>query len=244
MGIVRGRAVRIDIAASYGLAVPVSGVTVANPAAVSAIAHGLSDGTAGYFSDVVGMVQIEGQGAQVTSAEVDSFVADGLNTLNYSGFSSGNFTPATSWATLAEATSYSFVAEDAARIDRTTILDVQRQQVSGLLGSQVINVNSIAQTSNSAALSLIESAAHAGDPVMVRITHRDNAVRIARAIPSFPGEDVQQGAVGTSPLQFLVRGFVLRIDAAPSVEPGGGGAESMSLEDAVLSTDDGTLEFA
>ena len=58
---------------------------------------------------------------------------------------------------------------------------------------------------------LVEAAAQGGTKLMVRITHPDGSLRLGYGEPSFPGEDVGQGAVGTGTLNFSVKGIVLKL---------------------------------
>lgn len=211
MAFVKGRGVRIELGATYGAAIPVSAVTIANPGVVTATAHGLAEFSAGYFSGVAGMVQIDGQAVQVAGPSTNAFTAIGLNTSNFSDFSSGSFVPVLSWVTLGEATSYTIAIDEATRFDSTTVLDRMRQVGHGILGAQSLSTSVLANTLPSAAALLIESSAQLGLDLVIRITHPDGAVRLARGIPSIPGEDVQQGAVGTSAIVFSIRGFVLKI---------------------------------
>ena len=74
-------------------------------------------------------------------------------------------------------------------------------------------MNVIAQDTPSAAMLLLESAVQTQGAVVVRITLPNGAVRVYRAEPSLPGEDVQQGQVGTGSLDMAVKGFVLKLAA-------------------------------
>ena len=65
----------------------------------------------------------------------------------------------------------------------------------------------------SAAMQLLEAAVQSGGAVVVRITFPSGAVRIFRGEPSLPGEDVQQGQIGTGSIDFAVKGFVLALAA-------------------------------
>lgn len=214
MTVAKGRNISVELGATYGSAIPVSAVTLANPGVATSAAHGLLDASAGYFDGVTGMVQLNGQGIRVDAPATNTFQLQGLNTSSFPAFTAGNFYPVLTWLTLAEATSYAIGGGDAEKLDVTTLIDVIRQQENGLLAAQTLALNINAQTVPSAAMQLIEAAAQAGTKLVVRITHRvDGAVRICYGEPSFPGEDVQQGAVGTGTLNFSVKGFVLKLPA-------------------------------
>ena len=208
--IVKGRGVRVELGATYGTAIAITAVTNANPAVASAGAISLLDGSAGYFDNVGGMVQLSGQAARVKTPTATTFVVQGLNTLSFPVFTSGNFFPVLTWVTLAEATSYSIGGGAPTKLDTTTLLDVIKQEENGLLAVQTLNMKLLAQTIPTTALALIESAAQSGTKVVVRITLADGSVRVCYGEPSLPGEDVQQGAVGTGQVDFAVKGYILK----------------------------------
>lgn len=211
--VVKGRGVRVELGATYGTAIAVTAVTNANPAVATATAHGLLDNSAGYFDNVNGMVQLSGQAIRLKSSTANTFALQGLNTLSFPVFSAGNFFPVLTWVTLAEATSYTIGGGAPSKLDTTTLLDVIKQEENGLLAVQTLNMKLLAQTIPTAATQLIESAAQAGQKVVVRITLADGSVRICYGEPSLPGEDVQQGAVGTGQVDFAVKGFILKVPA-------------------------------
>lgn len=213
MANVKGRGVRVEIAATYGTAKTVTAVTQASPGVATSAAHGLANDTVGYWSGVTGMAQLEGQATRVKNTATNSFDLQGLNTSNYSAFTAGTFTPVATWATLAEATSYDIGGGAADKLDVTRLLDITKQEEQGLLPVSNVSMNVIAQDTPSAAMQLLETAVQTQTAVVVRITLANGAVRVFRAEPSLPGESVQQGAVGTGSLDMAVKGFVLKLPA-------------------------------
>lgn len=213
MSNVKGRGVRVEIAATYSGAKTVTAVTLANPGVATSTAHGLANDTVGYWTVTSGMPQLNGQATRVKNQATNTFELQGLDTTNFSAFSAGTFTPVATWQTLAEATSYSIGGGASEKMDVTTLLDTTRQEEIGLLPVQNVTMNIIAQDTPSAAMLLLESAVQTQSRVTVRITLANGAVRVFRAEPSVPGEDVQQGAIGTGSLEFAVKGFVLKLSA-------------------------------
>lgn len=213
MANVKGRGVRVEISATYATDKTVTTVTLANPGVATSSAHGLANDTVGYFFNVVGMSQLEKQACRVKNTAANTFDLQGLNTTNYSAFTSGSFKPVATWATLAEATSYSLGGGEADKLDVTTLLDIVRKEELGLLPVQSASLNVIAQDTPSAAMVLLENAVQTQGIVVVRITLGNGAVRIFTAEPSTPGEDVQQGAVGTGSLNMAAKGFILKLAA-------------------------------
>ena len=213
MANVKGRNVKVEIAATYGTPVTVTALTTASPGVATATAHGQANNTVGYFTVTGGMVQLDNQAVRVKNTAANSFDLQGLNTTNYSAWGTGTFTPVATWATLSESTGYEIGGGAADKLDVTTLLDVVKKQEQGLLPEANVSVDVIAQTASSAAMQLLESAVQTSGMVLVRITLSDGAVRIFRGEPSLPGESVAVGQIGTGSLDFAAKGFVLKLAA-------------------------------
>lgn len=214
MGVVKGRGIRVEFAQTYGSAKSVSAVTKADPGVATSTAHGLTDGTVGYFSGVSGMVQLEGQAARTDNAATNTFELQGLNTSSFSTFSGTcSFIPVTAWHTLAEATSYAIGGGEAEKLDATTLLDVVKQEEAGLLAPQTMSISILAQDDPSTALRALAALAQAGTKTVFRVSLPNGAVRIGYGEPSLPGEDVQRGQLGTGNLGFTVKGLILLLPA-------------------------------
>ena len=213
MANVKGRNIRVEIAATYSAAKTVTAVTQAATGVATSTAHAMANDTVGYFTGVGGMAQLESQACRVKNQATNTFELQGLNTTNYSAFTSGSFIPVATWATLAEATSYDIGGGAADKLDVTTLLDIVKKEEQGLLPVGNVSMNVIAQDTPSAAMQLLEAAVQSQGAVVVRITLPNGAVRIFRAEPSLPGESVAQGAVGTGSLDMAVQGFVLKLAA-------------------------------
>lgn len=205
---IQGRGVRVEVSATFGSPVNVTGVSLANPGVATATAHGLANGTVGFWTVTDGMPQLNGQATRVTGTAANSFNLQGLNTTSYVAYVAGTFTPVATWQTLAESTSYSIGGGAADALDSTTLLDVVRQNENGLLAPQTVSFNTLAQDVPGAAQILLQSAAISNAFLVFRITLQTGAVRVWRGQVSLPGEDVQQGALGTGSITATVRGIV------------------------------------
>lgn len=213
MSNVRGRNVKVEVAATYAADITVTAVTTSSPGVATSTAHGMANDTVGYFHTVAGMAQLEKQACRVKNTAANTFELQGLNTTNYSAYTSGSFKPVATWSTLSEATSYSIGGGASDKLDVTTLLDIVRKEEQGLLPTQNVTMNVIAQDTPSAAMLLLESAVQTQGITVVRVTLGNGAVRIFTAEPSTPGEDVQVGQVGTGSLDFAAKGFVLKLAA-------------------------------
>jgi hypothetical protein len=74
--------------------VVISGITQANPAVVSATAHGFSNGDKVIITEVVGMTEVNFDGLlanvyTVASATTNTFALSGVNSSGYTAYSSG-----------------------------------------------------------------------------------------------------------------------------------------------------------
>jgi len=213
MANVKGRGVRVEIAATYGTPVTVTAVTLASPGVATSAAHGQANNTVGFWSGVSGMAQIEGQATRVKNTTANTFDLQGLNTTNFSAFTAGVFTPVATWQTFSEATSYDIGGGAAEKLNVTRLIDITTQEEQGLLPVGNVSLDVIAQDIPSAAMLLLESAVQTQGAVVVRITLPTGPVRVFRGDPGLPGESVAQGAVGTGSLDITVKGFVLKLAA-------------------------------
>lgn len=210
--IIKGRNVKVELAATFSPAKTITDVTKAKPGVAACVGHGLAAGIVGYFSGLAGMAQLEGQVARVASPTADAFTLAGLNTSAFADWSgTAQFTPVATWVTLAESTAYRIPDGTADKLDVTTLLDIVKKEENGLFASQAISLDVLAKTTLSAAMTLIEEAAQAGDFVLVRITLNDGAQRLAYGEPSLPGENVGKGAPGTGSINISSKGFVLKL---------------------------------
>jgi len=208
-----GRNVRVEVSKTETAAKTVTAVTQANPGVASSTAHGLLDGSVGYFSGVAGMMQLEGQAARVDTVLTDSFALQGINTTNYPAYTAGTFIPVSVWSTLSRAASYDIGGGDADQIDTTVLLDVIKQTANGLLAAQTVKFDLKLDTTDEEALTLVRAAALSQAYLVFRITLSDGCQRIFRGQPSLPGENVGQGALGTGSFSVTVKGSVLFLPA-------------------------------
>lgn len=213
MANVKGRGIRVEIAATFGAAKVVTAVTKANPGVATSTAHALAANTVGYFNNVSGMVQLEKQACRVKNPVTNAFDLQGLNTSQYSDFISGDFIPVLTWQTLAEATSYRFGGGSAEKLNATRLIDIVTQEELGNLPADALNIGLLAQDTPSAAMALFENAVQTQGICIVRITLGNGAVRVCTIEPGLPGEDVQQGQLGTGSLDGAVKGLVLKLAA-------------------------------
>lgn len=208
-----GRNVRIEVSKTEATAKDVTAVTTAKPPVATSTAHALTNGAVGYFKDVTGMVNLEGQAARVSAADTNTFTLAGMDASKWAAYTGGKFVPVTAWSTLSRSSGYSIGGGDAARQDDTCLIDTITQEINGLLAAESVTLNLKKQTIDEEALELVRTAARNQEYLVFRITLVDGAQRVFRGQPSMPGEDVQVGAIGTGSFGVTVKGAVLYLPA-------------------------------
>lgn len=210
----KGRAVRVEVAATYNTAKPVTAVTQADPGVVTSTAHALAEGVVGYFTGVEGMTELEGQVASVDNSLTNSFDLEDIDTTDFGTFSgSADFVPVATWATLSAATQYEIGGAEIGQLDTTTLLDNQVQQEGGMLSVQSVTLSKFSDFQAAAAQLLIK-AARKGELVVVRITLSNGERRVFRGQPSLPSESLSVNQIATSNLSFVTKKQVLLLPAA------------------------------
>lgn len=207
-----GRGLRVEVAKTMGAAKTVSAISKADPGVAMSTAHGLTNGTAGYFTNVEGMVEIDGQAARVANTQVGTFEIEGLDTTNFSTFTSGDFVAATAWSTIGSATQYTISDASPEESDQTTLLDTIRQTDVGMLGAQTVSITGFSAFTTEA-MKLLQKSARNGDALLFRIQLKDGQQRIFHGTPSLPGEEAAVGATLSGSFQVLVMGYVMFLGA-------------------------------
>lgn len=206
-----GRNVRLEIALTFSAAKNVTGITQASPGVATSSAHGMANGTVGYWTVPAGMVQLDGQATRVYNQATNTFELQGLNTAGYTAFSgTPTFTPVATWGLLSEAIGYNVGGGSQDRLDDSKLSDVVKQDIFGLLPSDSVSIDLLSQTFNSSVMQAIEDASIAGTNLVWRVTLNDGSVRVWRGIPSRPGESLQRAQLATGSFEVAVKGFVLR----------------------------------
>lgn len=202
-----GRGVRVEVGKTEGAAKTVTAVTLANPGVATSTAHGLSTKSVGYFYNVAGMVNLEGQAVRLGTVATDTFQFEDIDTTDYPAFTSGTFIPITAWSTLSKATSIAEGGGEADKLNATVLLDNIRQERNGLLAAETMTIGLLAESLASEALQIVRRAARDSDLLVFRVTWNNGDVLVLRGEPSKPGRDVQQGQLGTGTISVTVRGF-------------------------------------
>lgn len=203
-----GRGVRVEVGKTEGTPKAITAVSLANPGVATCAAHGLTAKSVGYFQNVSGMVQLEGQAARLGTTDTNTFQLEDIDTTSFTAFTAGQFVPITAWSTLAKSTSISEGGGEADKLNATTLLDNIRKERNGLLAAETLNIGLLAESLASEALQLVRRAARTSSLLVFRITWGNGDVMILRGEPSKPGRDVQQGQLGTGSISVTVSGVI------------------------------------
>jgi Phage tail tube protein, TTP len=203
-----GRGVRVEVGKTEGTPKTVTAVTTDNPGVATVVAHGYAEKSVGYFKNMGGMVNLEGQAVRLGTTSTDQFQLEDIDTTSYPEFTSGTFVPITAWATLSKSTSIAEGGGDGDKLNATTLLDNIRQERNGLLAAETMNIGMLAETLASEALQIVRRAARTSSLLVFRVTWNNGDVLIFRGEPSKPGRDIQQGQLGTGAISVTVSGFV------------------------------------
>lgn len=210
--IIVGSGVRVEIGLTESAPKTVTAIDLASPGIVHITAHGLALDSAGYFLNVVGMDEIEGQAARVGaggSPSVDEFGIEDVDTTNYSAFLSGTFVPIATWATLSQSTQYAIGGGAAKTEDVSTLIDTVEKLLSVKNAAETVTIDIRSLKADNAAMTKIRSVARALGSLVFRVTFPETGEqRLFRGQPSLPGESVSQGATGTGQLSVTVAGHV------------------------------------
>ncbi len=203
-----GRGIRVEIGMTEDTAKTVTAVTLADPGVATCAAHGLANKSVGYFQNVSGMVQLEGQSVRLTGAATNTFNLEDIDTSSYGAFTAGQFVPVLTWGTLGRTTGYDTGGGGSEKLDNTVLLDDVKQEVQGQGAAQSVTFNLIPATISDTAMTKLRKVARANGYLVFRITLKDGNVRHFRGQPSLPGESVQKGAIASGSFSVTVNGVI------------------------------------
>lgn len=204
---VKGRGVRLEVAATYGAAKTVSEVTEADPPVATSTAHGLAAKSVGYFATATGMPQLEGQACRLEAVASNTFDLEDLDTTSYGNFTAGSFVPVATWLTISNATDINKAGGEGNPLDVTVLLDEKNQEENGQLSAETVTISARLESVSNAAMQVVRTAAKAQGYCVFRETFKDLSVRVWRGQVGLPSEGVSVGQVGTMAFNCTVKGF-------------------------------------
>jgi hypothetical protein len=186
---------KVEVAVGTGSAKTITGVTKANPAVVTATAHGLASGDVVKLAAIVGMTELNGQTAVINVLTANTFELLGIDSTGYGTYVSGGTASPVTFSNMCELTGYNRQGGSSQEIDATTICSTAAESETGLpdYGTTQLDFNFAPRTSVQTA---IAAAYQAGTMLPVRVT-----------LPNSGGYMVQLGTVQQTSEQASVGGL-------------------------------------
>jgi len=214
--IIIGSGVRVEVGLTESAPKTITAISQATVGVASCTGHGLTFGSAGYFNNILGMDEIDGQAARVTdtgSPSADSFGLEDIDTTNFASFISGQFVPIATWTTLTQSTQYALGGGAGKTEDIGTLIDTREKLLTIKNAAETVTIDIRSLKEDNAAMTKIRTVARALGYLVFRITFPGGAQRLFRGQPSLPGESVTQGATGTGQLSVTIRGQICYLTA-------------------------------
>lgn len=221
--IIIGAGVRVEVGITEGAAKTLDSVSKSTTPLVVSQNHGLAHGSAGYFANMVGMEQLDGQAAHVStqgSPGDDDFTITDIDSTNFGTFVSGQFVPVTAWSTLLQSTTHNIGGGAGQTEDVGCLIDTTQKLLTIKNAAETVTIDVRALKEDNAAMAKIRSTARNLGYLVFRVTYPPSsgqtvgAQRIYRGQPSIPGESVSQGGTGTGQLTVTIKGQVCYIPGA------------------------------
>lgn len=197
-----GTNVTVEVENTLATGLAVSAITLANPGVATATGHALVDGDIVIMEVSAGMVELDGQAVRVSNQSTGVFTLEGLDTSDYSTFTSGTALEVTAWLTMSNATSISMPNPTPEKIDITTLIDKVKQQAYGLPEAPDGNIAALYDP-ELAAVQEIRTATKANEDRAFRVTWAGGQITIFNALVSGgSGFDISQNQAATSTVSF------------------------------------------
>ncbi len=197
-----GTNVKVEVQQTLGGALAVTGLTKANPGVATSTAHGLANGDVVVFAVPGGMVQLDGQAVRVANVTANTVELEGVDTTNFSTWSTGSMKRVTAWQTLASAQNISAPSPTPNKIDITTLIDIQKQYAYGLPDAPDGRITALFNPGG-VAEGLINAATNTNTPLAFRVTFAGGQKTVFNAnVSGGAGFDMQSNAAATAGISF------------------------------------------
>ena len=118
----------------------ITGISAANPAVVTATAHGLATGDVVTIAAVVGMTQVNGQSYVVKNLTASTFSLIGCDSTAFTAYTSGGTATPYTFVESNEHKSYTVSPGQASDIDKTTMISIAKEFGVGLSDTGTFDV--------------------------------------------------------------------------------------------------------
>lgn len=210
-----GRNLKVEVALTFAAAAAFTAVTKANPAVATLTAHGIADGTVGYWDVAAGMTELHEQATYTDNADTNTLELAGLDATDYTTYTAGNFYAAATWGLIDEAYGYGVGggAADAIPDDRLHL--GKHSNIAGLNAAEDMNIAVRPPIVESAPLAFCMAKARRGLKVLIKCTDLATAkvVRVVYGTPSVYNEQLDVGGGATGGFALIVPKYVIKPNA-------------------------------
>lgn len=208
---IKGRNVRIEVALTFASAAAISSLTAANPGVATKNAHGIADGTVGYFSITEGMIELHQQAVMTDNAATNTFELAGLDTTDYTAFTSGDFIAGDTWGLIEESKSFASGGGTRDQLQDNRLHLGRNVNLPGLAAAEDLTISVAPPEVESAALQFVMRNARRGLPCLFRIkTTSGRVLRVAYGTPSLYNESLDVGGLATGGFQVTLANYFLK----------------------------------
>lgn len=151
-------------------------ISKANPAVVTATAHGFADGDVVKMSGVVGMVEINNKVGVVTVVDANNFKLNGIDSTNFTTYTSGGSATPTQ-VTVGNLKGWSGFTGQASDIDVTDLSSVAKEYRAGLVDNGELQLDVQTLDTDEGQMALIGSRAASGPSSKFVLTFANGKTR-------------------------------------------------------------------
>jgi hypothetical protein len=212
MGTIVGRNLKLEVALTYRADSPdfiPSGITKDYPPVVTKSGHGAITGDIGFWTMPGGMVELDEQAAYVRRLTDNTFEMPGLESTDFSTYTTGLFTVGETWGVISEASQLTVGGGAAAEIDDGRLLDIKDRTISGNLAAQNVTVSIRPQEQAGEAMQFVKRQAKKTAKLLFKASKNGVVLLCWYGAPSLPGLSVANGAGATGDFSIQVPQFVV-----------------------------------
>jgi len=165
---------RLRVASTSGSPVNITGITAANPAVVTAVAHGLATGDVVIIRGIVGMVQLNDRAFVVDNLTANTFSLRGIDSTGFTAYTSGGTVARQTLIDVAETSQIAGFDGQATEVDTTHLRSTTKEYVLGL--QDFGNVTLSMFTVSDAGQARLRALKAQGNAAAFAVTLSDNSV--------------------------------------------------------------------
>lgn len=203
MPIESGRGYRLEVGTALATALTVTAISKATEAVVTAT-NTLANGDFVMFGAVDGMTELSFLTPRVKTVSGTNFVLEGVDSTNWGTWTAGTCQRVTTWGTISTATSIDFGAGSVDNLDATTLLDVTKQSLAGMIALPDVSVNLFTDYVQTVQ-SYIDAQALLGNVLPFRAARASGQRRCWAGIPSTVGESANVNQILSGSMSIIVR---------------------------------------